>query len=129
MRRAPGNQVNGNARNNETTRNVFNPRSNTARQPSEAQSTTPLPSFLRAAKAAPKEEPKAVGWGSGYAERKSLEYGEQEPEPEFMREPPPAPNQEPEEVTQPKAAPAFGMRADEEIEPYKPARTDAESIK
>jgi hypothetical protein len=130
-RRALGDQVNGTARNNEASRSAFNPRGNTPRQPSQTQATAPLPSFLKAAKAAPKEEPKAVGWGSGFAERKSLEYGEQEPEPEFIREPPPAPIQEPEEPTQPtqpKPAPAFGMRADEEIQPYKPARSDAESI-
>ena len=133
MGRALGDQVNGAARNNEATRSVFNPRGNTARQPAETPSASPLPSFLRAAKAAPKEEPKAVGWGSGYSERKTLEYGEKEPEPEFIKEsppPPPAPtpSQEPEAATQPKPAPAFGMRADEDIEPYKPAKSDAESI-
>ena len=72
-----------------------------------------------------------MGWGSGYSERKQLEYGEQEPEPEFIREPPPAPSKEPELATQSKPAPAFGMRADADIEPYKPAKTaksDAESI-
>ena len=127
-RRALGDQVNGTARNNEASRSAFNPRGNTPRQPSQTQATAPLPSFLKAAKAAPKEEPKAVSWGSGFAERKSLEYGEQEPEPEFIREPPPAPIQEPTQPTQPKPAPAFGMRADEEIKPYKPARSDAESI-
>lgn len=129
-RKALGDQVNGSARNNETSRSLFNLRGNTTKRPSEPQSTAPLPNFLRAARAAPKEEPQAVGWGSGYSERKSLEYGEKEPEPEFIKETPPAPtpSQEPEPAVQPKPAPAFGMRADEETEPYKPAKSDAESI-
>lgn len=128
IRRALGNQVIGTTRNDEPSRSAFNSRGNAPRRPAEKQATAPLPSFLRASNVTPKEEPKAVGWGSGFAERKSLEYGEQEPEPEFTKEPPPASVQEPEEAPQPKPAPAFGMRADKDIKPYKPARTDAESI-
>jgi translation initiation factor IF-2 len=125
------------ARKPQPERRDINQRGNTSRRPTEAPALAPMPSFLKATAAAPKEEPKAVGWGSGYSERKSLEYGEQEPEPEFMREPPPAPapaptqpatNQGRENATQPKPAPAFGMRADAATEPYKPARSDAESI-
>ena len=130
-RRPQEDQSNGTAKGDETARRAFNPRGNAPIRPSETQAMAPLPSFLRAAKAAPKEEPKAMGWGSGFAERKSLEYGEQEPEPDFIKEPPPPPPppvQEPEAAPEPKPAPAFGMRADEDIEPHKPARTDAESI-
>lgn len=95
-------------------------------QPSKPQAKVAMPSFLKAAPSAPKEESKPVGWGAGYAERKSVEYGEKEPEPQFMKEPElPLQHEEP---AQSKPAPAFGMGADADTEPYKPTKPANESV-
>lgn len=88
---------------------------------------------MKAASSTKKEEPETLGWGSGYAERKSLEYGEREPEPESVKEsatPSTTSVETDRHFTPPQAepAPGFGMKADPDPEPYRPAITDAESI-
>lgn len=119
--RAAGWRTNSQAENNEATQ-----RHNTSGQPSKPQATVAMPSFLKAASSAAKEEPKPSGWGTGFVERKPLEYGEQELQPEFLKESPI--NQEQEDLPQTKPAPAFGMGAATDSEHYKPTRPDTESI-
>lgn len=128
MRKAIRDPVKDGARDYQSEHREAKQRGNISRRAPEVQAKTAMPSFLRAAPAAPKEQPKSVGWGSGFVERKPLEYGEHVPEPEFLREPAPAPDHEHEDAPQPKPAPGFGMSANANPEPYKPARSDAESI-
>jgi translation initiation factor IF-2 len=96
--------------------------------PSNQPAKVAMPSFLKATSSAPKQEAKPVGWGTGFSERKPLEYGEHDPVPEFVREPEPPIKQSNEPVSQPNPPPAFGMGADADLEPYKPKRSETESV-
>ena len=58
--------------------------------------TVAMPSFLKAATSVPKQDVDSDGFGTGFAERKTLVYGERyEPEHEFVKQPEP-PVREPE---------------------------------
>lgn len=60
------------------------------KEPPKPRPTVAMPSFLTAGSGASREEPESFGFGTGFAERKTLEYGERyEPEPEFVKQPEP----------------------------------------
>ena len=96
-----------------------------SRKTQPPKTSVPVPGFLKAANTAQnKEEESARGWGAGYTERKTLQYGERPPKPDVVREPPPKPvagTQDRKIETKPKQENAFGMSAD-------PAESDAGSI-
>lgn len=83
-----------------------------------------MPSFLKA-KSANQEKPEATGWGSGFSQRKPLEYGLNEPTPPPTKVEP-EPEAQPDVVTPPQAeAPkkpnrGFGLGASLPQRPKKP---------
>jgi translation initiation factor IF-2 len=89
-------------------------------KPSPPKPSVPVPSFLKATNTTQeKEAESAGGWGSGYTQRKALQYGEIPPEPEVVKEPPPAAASTQDRKSKTKSKPpanAFGLSADP-IEP------------
>jgi translation initiation factor IF-2 len=83
------------------------------------KNSVPVPSFLKATNTAQDDkESESGGWGAGYTERKTLQYGERPPEPVAVKEPPPPPAsaQDRKSETESKPANAFGMSADRDAD-------------